>query len=156
MSAKGARYPGDSATVEQVLRLAEAYRAATAMLLLQEPSGDGPTRAPCRLSAIHAIELYLDALLLRSGHTASSIREMGHDLAARTELAVADGLCLRDRTAKHLAAMSSNKEYVTTRYDVEMSATLSQLNRLTATLEEVASKVTARCAAKAPAKIKAA
>jgi len=38
--------------------------------------------------------------------------------------------------------MAGNREYLVTRYGPEMAATISQINRLTATLEEVANKVT--------------
>jgi len=69
---------------------------------------------------------------------------MQHNLAARTELAVAGGLQLRKRTASHLAQMDGNREYIVARYDVEMTATVSQINRLIATLKEVADKVSAR------------
>jgi hypothetical protein len=38
--------------------------------------------------------------------------------------------------------MMGNREYLVTRYGPEMTSTASQINRLTATLEEVAIKVT--------------
>jgi hypothetical protein len=100
------------------------------------------SRAPCRLTAIQSIELYLNALLLHVGHEPSRIRGMQHDLFARTDLAIASGLHLRKRTAAHLSMMTGNREYLVTRYGPEMTATSSQINRLTATLEEVANKVT--------------
>jgi hypothetical protein len=67
---------------------------------------------------------------------------MQHDLAARAELAIACGLRLKKRTTAHLNAMTGNREYLVTRYGPEMTTTISQINRLTATLEEVANKVT--------------
>ena len=39
--------------------------------------------------------------------------------------------------------MAGNREYLVTRYGPEMTATTSQINRLTATLDEVANKVSA-------------
>ena len=137
------QYPGESATDKQILRLAEVYRKAAHVLLKQEPRGDPLSLAPCRLLAIHAIELYLNALLLHKGHKASDIRGMQHSLAERSKHAIASGLKLRKRTADHLAAMEENREYLVTRYSPEMTATVSQINRLTATLEEVANKATA-------------
>jgi hypothetical protein len=104
-------------------------------------------RAPYRLAAIQAIELYLNALLLQQGHYTKRIRGMQHDLGARTQLAIACGLALRDRTAKHLASMVSNREYLITRYGPEMTSTVSQINRLTATLNEVAKKAEQRLSA---------
>ena len=129
-------------TAEDMLRLAEEYRKAAQLLLKHGRSGAPLTWAPCRLSAIHAIELFLSALLLHQGHKASAIRAMQHDLSKRAEQTVAS-LQLRKRTAHHLSAMVGNREYLVTRYSPEMPATISQINRLTATLDEVAKKVTA-------------
>lgn len=147
MSDAGNAYPGESATAEQILRLAEEYRKAAHLLLQLGRRGDPLSRAPCRLSAIHAIELYLNALLLFRGQETSRIRGLQHDLAARTQMAIANGLQLRKRTAEHLSAMAGNREYLVTRYGPEMTATISQINRLTATLDEVANKVSAMMAA---------
>ena len=140
-------YPGESATPEQILKLAEEYRKAAHLLLQLGRRGDPLSRAPYRLSAIHAIELYLNALLLFMGQETSRIRGLQHNLAARSEVAIANGLQLRKRTAAHLSAMVGNREYLVTRYGPEMTATTSQINRLTATLEEVATKVIAKMAA---------
>lgn len=147
MSDAGKAYPGESATAEQILRLAEEYRKAAHLLLQLGRRGDPLSRAPCRLSAIHAIELYLNALLLFRGQETSRIRGLQHDLAARTQMAIANGVQLRKRTAEHLSAMAGNREYLVTRYGPEMTATISQINRLTATLDEVANKVSAMMAA---------
>ena len=136
-------YPGDLAAPHDVRRLADEYRKSAHHLLELGRRGDPLSRAPCRFTAIHAIELYLNALLLQQGHSASRIRGMQHDLAARTSLVVASGLHFRKRTAAHLLALAAKREYLVTRYGPEMTATVSQINRLTATLEEVAAKVTA-------------
>jgi hypothetical protein len=50
---------------------------------------------------------------------------------------------VRKRTALHLSAMEGNREYLVTRYGPEMTGTVSQINRLMATLDEVANKVIA-------------
>lgn len=97
------------------------------------------SRAPYRLVAIHAIELHLNALLLAKGHSAAQVRGMQHNLAAKTAAAILAGLKLRRLTAEHLRGLSERREYLTTRYDPDLSAT-SEITRLTATLEEVASK----------------
>lgn len=65
--------------------------------------------------AIHAIELYLNAFLLHSGHDAAQIREFRHNLAARADLAVELGLALRKRTREHLHTMSQSREFLITR-----------------------------------------
>ena len=99
------------------------------------------SRAPYRLAAIHAVELYLNAFLLHSGLDHGRVRGLQHDLAARTDLSVKCGLLLRKRTATHLRTMAAAREYLVSRYGPELSSSLSQLNRLSATLSEVAGKV---------------
>ncbi len=91
--------------------------------------------------AIHAVELYLNAMLLAAGHPPVELRRMHHDLASRAELASAK-LALRRRTLEHLLILSRTREYLTTRYDPGATAA-SELNRLAATLAEVGEKVTA-------------
>lgn len=71
----------------------------------------------------------------------AKVRGLQHDFATRTELAIVAGLRLRRRTILHLRGLSETREYLITRYDPALSAA-SQLNRLAATLEEVAQKVT--------------
>jgi hypothetical protein len=136
------KYPGDAATAEEILRLAEEFQKAARALREQGRQGEPLTLAPCRLSAIHAIELFLSALLLHKGHPASEIRGMRHSLPKRA--AHLSDLRLRKRTAAHLSDIEKNREYLVTRYAPEkMKATVSQINRLSATLDEVAKKVTA-------------
>ncbi|MER8536660.1 hypothetical protein NKH61_27665 [Mesorhizobium sp. M1005] len=142
MTIEERKYPGELASPQQLHELAEEYRKAAHLLLQQGRPGKPLTRAPFRLSAIHAIELYLTALLLHYGHNPNQIRKMQHDLSARTEHALEAGLRLRTKTATHLQSLSQNREYLVTRYGPELAATASQINRLTATLEEVAAKVT--------------
>jgi hypothetical protein len=101
------------------------------------------------LVAIHAVELYLNALLLHRGYMPSQVRGLQHDLAQRAELAVAAGLKLRSRTTAHLAAIARNREYLVIRYGPELNGTSSQINRLLATLDELAKKVTTAVTASA-------
>lgn len=70
---------------------------------------------------------------------------MQHNLAARTSLAIEKGLVLRKRTAAHLAAMHETREYLILRYGPEIISRMSQINRLSATLEEVSQRVRAQC-----------
>lgn len=133
-------YPGALASPLQLYQLAEEYRKAAHTLLKLGQTGKPLTRAPFRLSAIHAIELFLNALLLQRGHSPEEIRGLQHDLGARAELSIAVGLRLRMRTAKHLQTLSQNREHLITRYGPELATTASQINRLTATLDEIASK----------------
>ena len=143
MSIEGQKfsYPGAVASPRQMLSLAEEYRRAAHALLPTGRRGQPLSRAPYRLVAIHALELHLNALLLATGFPMARIRGLQHDFATRTELAIAAGLNLRRRTILHLRGLSETREYLITRYDPGLSAA-SQLNRLAATLEEVAEKVT--------------
>lgn len=142
MSIEGQRfYPGETATPRQILLLADEYRRAADALLQTRRRGKPLSCAPYRLVAIHAIELYFNALLLAAGHPSARLRGLHHDLAARIEFALSAKLKLRKRTLAHLHSLSETREYLITRYDPAGSAT-SQLNRLAATLKEVADKVT--------------
>ena|SRR6478736_443364 len=134
-------YPGETATAQQILMLAKEYRRAADALLQIGRKGHTPSRAPYRLVAIHAIELYLNALLLAAGHPSPTLRRLHHNLATRTELALTAKLKLRGRTTRHLQSLSQTREYLISRYDPNFSGA-SELNRLAATLAEVAEKVT--------------
>lgn len=124
----------------EMVRLADQYLAAAKTLRGMGRAGDPLSRAPYRLNAIHAIELYLNAFLLKAGHPAKDLRRHHHDLGARTDLALVAGLHLRKRTAAHLRTLTETREYLVSRYDPAISSA-SQLNRLEATLDEVAKKV---------------
>ena len=132
-------YPGELATAAQVLSLANEYRRSAATLLASGRSGVPLSWAPYRLVAIHAIELYLNAYLLAAGYSQASVRGLQHNTASRAQLAAVN-LRLRQRTAVHLQALSDNREYLVARYD-PVPMRVSQLNRLHATLAEIARKV---------------
>ncbi len=133
-------YPGEAATPAELVRLANEYHAAAKTLRENGRRRDPLSRAPYRLNAIHAIELYLNAFLLKAGHPAKVVRGHHHDLAARTNLVLEAGLQLRSRTAAHLLLLSETREYLVSRYDPAISSA-SQINRLEATLDEIAKKV---------------
>ena len=144
-------YPGQGASVLELRTLADEYRRAAHLLVQLGRPGKPLSRAPLRLAAIHAIELYLNALLLHRGHAAAAIRGMQHDLPARAALTREAGLQLRLKTRDHLEALGRNREYLASRYAPEQGASLSEVNRLMATLDEVARKVRDRLdAAPAP------
>ena len=134
-------HPGELVDPADLVRLADEYRQAALVISGLGRRGDPISPAPYRLTAIRAVELYLNALLLHVGKEPSSVRGLQHDLAARAELAIENGLILRRRTAAHLKAMAVSREYVVTGYGPELASTLSQVNRLAATLDEVAAKV---------------
>lgn len=134
-------YPGAAASVVQLLMLASEYRDAACTLRTQGRKGDPLSWAPCRLAAIHSIELCFNALLLHKGMEPAEIRAMQHCMSQRVKLAPENGLHLRKRTAEHLINITGNREYLVTRYGPEMTSSVSQINRLMATLDEVAAKV---------------
>ena len=137
-------YPGEQATPAQLMQLAAEYHKAAEMLLTLGRRQKPLSRAPFRLTAIHAIELYLNAFLLHSRRSATTLRGLQHDFDARTNMATESGLVLRARTVAHLRSMDINREYLVVRYGPELASTSSQINRLMATLVEVAIKVTAK------------
>ncbi len=139
-------YPGALASPHDMWRLANEYRAAAHSLIQSGRRGHPLSWAPYRLAAIHAIELYLNALLLHGGCEPSAVRGMPPRFAGRIANAEACGLRLPKPTAAHLVSMAGSREYLVTRYGPEMTATMSQTNRLMATLEELADKITARLA----------
>lgn len=143
------RYPGDQASPYDMNRLADFYRDAAHRSSGSIQMGDPLSAGPMRLLAIHSIELNLSAFLLLQGSTWAAIRKMGHDLAARLECATGRGLVLRERTAAHIRAIARDREYLVARYGPDCLSTASQLNKLLATLEEVARKVS-RAVADAP------
>lgn len=132
-------YPGESASVREILELAGHYRNAALTLGQLSPRGKPLSHTPRRFLALHAIELYLNAFLLAKGFDHKTIR--GHDIGERSRRAIDAGIILRKRTAQHLATLTSNREYLVTRYGPELTATLSQVNRVMATLEELSQKV---------------
>lgn len=134
-------YPGEAASAEQLLQLANEYRAAAHSLLGQGKPRKPLSRAPCRLTAIHAIELYFNALLLHKGMEPTQVRALKHSLSQRVELAVPNGLHLKKKTSAHLIDMTGQREYLVTRYGAEMPASMSEINRLMATLDEVSRKI---------------
>jgi hypothetical protein len=133
-------YPGDDASAKQVLLLADEYRRAAITLRMLGRPRNPMSRAPCRLLAIHAIELYLNAVLLAFGWKAARLRGFQHDLVSRTHFAKSAGLVLRKRTEAHIGELSANREYLLMRYGTELPLTACQLSGLEATLREIAEK----------------
>jgi len=142
MSIEGQKiYPGEEATALQVLMLADEYRKAAETLSPTGRRGKPLSRAPYRLVAIHAIELYLNALMLSRGLAPAKVRGLHHNMAARALFARTNGLSLRQATISHLVKLSESREYQCSRYGAETTESLSQPNRLAATLTEIGDKV---------------
>jgi hypothetical protein len=98
-------------------------------------------RAPYRLLAVHAIELYLNAFLLMSGYSAGEVRGFKHDFEMRVKLAKDKKLILRQKTYDHIVLLNSSREYLTSRYAPEMTTEQSEITRLNATLEELSKRL---------------
>ncbi len=131
-------YPGETASKWQMLDLADEYYQA-ALTLFKKSQKEAPlSYEPARMCSIHAIELYLNAFLRHEGASPGSIRARNHNLA---DPAFSAQLKLRKKTADHLAAMTGKREYLISRYAPESIAVHTELNRLTVTLLEVATKV---------------
>jgi|CXWL01.1.fsa_nt_gi hypothetical protein len=138
-----ASYPGQTAKPREILDLATEYAKAAERLLELCRKGEPLSQAPFRLAAIHAIELYLNAVMLACGLDATQVRGLQHDLKKRAASVASAGLVLRQRTAAHIHTLTDTREYQVTRYDPQTTAGLSQLNRLEATLKEVRRKALA-------------
>lgn len=137
----GAQYPGEEATIAQLLALAEQYYHAYCQVSKNPSSDRAFASAPARLLAIQAIELYLNVFLRSAGESPQDVRGLQHDLGKKTALAVERGLVLRRRTIEHLMALTSGREYLSSRYGPELSSTWSNMNRIGATLYELLKKV---------------
>ncbi|QPI75508.1 hypothetical protein [Sphingobium sp. Cam5-1] len=133
-------YPGEVASALEIRQLADEYRGAAHDLMGRGRRGRPSSWAPARMTAIQAIELYLNALLLDAGVKPAEIRGYQHDLRKRTAQPAVQALRLRQRTLDHLGQLSEGREYLSIRYGPELGGSLSQLNRLMATLDEVAVK----------------
>ncbi|MQB45859.1 hypothetical protein DXT94_28460 [Rhizobium sp. ICMP 5592] len=137
-SCNGPAYPGKAAGVRDILNLAKQYQDAANKL------GEGSSKlnqAPRRLLALHAMELYLNAFLIAKGVDPTTIRGFRRDLGERARLASDAGLVLRKRTVVHLATLSASNEYDVVSYAPELTSTLSQVNRVIATVDELSRKV---------------
>ncbi|MFN0194211.1 MAG: hypothetical protein ACKVP5_19935 [Aestuariivirga sp.] len=134
-------YPGEEATATEIRLLAEQYFKAAELLKSLNQTKNPAALAPFRLAAIHAIELFLNAHLVSTGHTAVEIRELKHDLTKRLELAQAKGLILRAKTARHIETIVDTREYLVTRYSSKHLSKAPPQSRLEATLKEIRRKV---------------
>jgi hypothetical protein len=137
-------HPGDCACVQALLELAADYRRAAHALEKLRRADKSVPFDPIRLVAIHATELHLHAFLRAQGIEGKEIRKLNHDLARMTALAAQKGIVLRGRTAAHLQSMTGAREYRNVRYAPQLQPKSSQINRILATLEEVATKVAKR------------
>lgn len=130
-------YPGDAASVPEIMELANAYNKAALALFESGARGRALNCAPARLCSIHAVELYLNAFLRSRGVPNCQIRARMHNLADEDFVTT---LVLRRKTARHLEAITKKREYLITRYGPEVTDGLTEITRLKATLGEVSMK----------------
>lgn len=122
----------------EILDLAQAYDQAARILLAAAFKRNPLTCAPARMTAIHAIELYVNAFLRFEGAAASAVRGRLHELY---DPDLVSTLKIRVKTARHLKALVERREYLVCRYGPEQMSGQTEVNRLLATLEEIGSKV---------------
>lgn len=128
----------DASQAVHVLAVLKDYQAAAAFLMKSPLKESGP----CRFFMLHATELYLNAFLYAHGESVETIRDFQHSFTRRIEAAGKCGLVLRKKTVEHLQKVDARKEYVNSRYQSVVTEKFSLSNRLTASLNEVAKKVT--------------
>lgn len=91
-------YPGSAASAWQILNLAHEFRGSCLHLMARSHGSEPHQLAPARVLAIHAIELYLNALMLDAGETPQAVRGLQHDLGrARSERESAVSSCASGR-----------------------------------------------------------
>lgn len=136
--------PGDNATPQDVLVLANQYRSAFENLRRPKGAAAKALIAPAHLCAIHAIELYLHALLRQEGTPYPALRDHHHKLADMVTYECVAELNLRTKTIQHLKTMTDSREYVVVRYAPEMKHKRSNPTQVEATLKDIADKVIER------------
>jgi hypothetical protein len=138
-----APYPGSGASPQEITRFAQAYHSSALLLIEAGRGREAVDRAPGRYCALHAIELYLHAFLREAGEAPARLRAHPHNFGMHAALAMERGLVLRRKTALHLAQLSSKRDYLVVRYGPDCMDAVCELNRLVASLEEIARKVRA-------------
>jgi hypothetical protein len=133
-------YPGGVASPKELLALADEFKRIAELAREAGCKGHPLSRAPYRLLAIHAVELYLNAFLVDAGEPHDRVRGLQHNFTKRLEFVRSHRLILTNKTQRHLESLTNTREYLTSRYDPRASA-VSHLNRLEATVDEVAEKV---------------
>jgi hypothetical protein len=134
--------PGDGMDAMSTLALAEEFAQASMSLRKFCRKGCLNSHAPFRFAALHAIELYLAAYLRFHGLDNSELRSTGHRLCDKLKCATNYGLSLGKKTQEHIAELTNKQEYLVVRYDSTLLPRLTQINRLEATRDELAAKVT--------------
>lgn len=124
--------PGGTAT------LTERYKDAAIKLCEASLKSNHVSR---RLLALHSIALYFNVLLLAKGINHKTIRRFRLDLGEQARIAINLGIALRKRTSAHFVTLSLSNEYQVIWYAPTLIATLSQLSRVMATLDELSQKV---------------
>lgn len=137
-------YPGEAATPQELLVLANQYSMAAECLLGKKSTPLASRRAPAFFCAIHAIELYLAALLRHFGESQGKVRSFQHRLSDMAEHAAVETLGLRTKTRRHLGKLTESREYLVARYAPEQMERLSEITRIQQTLSEVGQKVCRR------------
>jgi hypothetical protein len=144
-------YPGDSATAQQLLELADQYfNAALTTRAKQVKPRQRLTWAPTRLLYVHAIELYLNAWLRKKNVANATLRGMKHSLSERYNEAARLGLTLPDSAQRNLVQVEHENAYVVVRYGPERLRELSNPMQLEGSLIAVRKAVLSAFTVPAP------
>jgi hypothetical protein len=133
-------YPGEDASPDELLRLAQTYSQAAIHLLHQTTPGVPMSLAPMRLCAFHSVELFLAAYLRAQGMPSAQVRAFRHDTSQMAGEAQKRGLGLKRKVEIRLQKVSANREYLVSRYDPNPLKSL-EANAIFATLNELEKKV---------------
>lgn len=143
--------PTNRDAIDACLELAKEYDGAARFLKERFQKQRPASRAPACLSALSAVECYLDAYLIAHGLQPAVVKELGHNLTQRSILAIAAELKLSKRTQAHLNTLNTSRDDLISGADKNCFAALSEVNKLFVTLDEIAQKVTAEFASLAQA-----
>lgn len=144
MADGGHPYPGSDTDPADLLVLADQYGFAFRKLQETKMPEGKLVGAPARLLGVHAIELYLNVCLRLDKLRPEEVRRFGHNLAAKADHPSVQSLALRQKTRLHLARLTDTREYLLVRYAPDRKKEFSEMTRLTATLADLAKKVSVR------------
>jgi HEPN domain-containing protein len=131
-------YPGDHIDGVALLGMAKSYHEAADRLRAALTPCKNGDYAPWRLLALHAIELYLSAAMLRHDHDMAVVRSSSHDLEKKLNLLLKDGMRFSEKTCHVLRLVSQDRHYVRARYAPDMVKEMMPITRLNAALSDVA------------------
>jgi hypothetical protein len=123
----GPKVYGGGLTPYGIFLLADSYREAGQ--ILSNSTRSGRSDNPIRLLYYQALEHYLRMFLRAGGKEPSEIREYQHDFEKMFKDCVANGLVIRQKTAKFLQETTNDSDYVRVRYERELTVPNGRFGR---------------------------